>query len=345
MFSQFKAFTITLLFICTLSFLHGQVQDSLFTDTVIIKKPVPCLPTQLNANNIRSNTATLNATLCKNHAEISEYYFIYTDPTGNSKTIPVTITNNGNQIFANIKNLTPNTQYSFSIRHKEITDYGKENEGSFKTLPYAITINAHPTHHRNSVSNIASNIININTLNGKKFRIVAACDYKNNTVKNKAANVTSQSTGSFNLAQVCDLFDYCFNNWHYVNDPSFETFQSASTSINNGLRGDCEDFAILLSSMLISLGGDARITTAYKDSSSGHAYAEINLGRANMQDVANYIAARYKKEWTGNIHYRVDSYKNCWLNLDWSTRHPGGEYYSGKTGTRYFILDKYCEDF
>ena len=334
---------IAALLSCNLFYLYGQVQDSLVSDTVVIQKPAPCLPTLLEASNIRSTSATLNAKKCKNSDVLSQYFFIYTDPAGNSRS--VAISGSGNSITANIKNLTPNTRYSFSIRHKEFTEYDEEQVFYFKTLPNATSINAHPTHHRTSVSNIASNIINVNTLTGKKYRIILACDYKSSIVKNKATSIISLSAGSFNIGQVCDIFDYCFQNWHYVNDPSFETFQSASASLYNGLRGDCEDFAILLSSLLISIGGDARITTAYKGSSSGHAYAEINLGSANMKDIANYIAARYKNTWSGQIHYREDQYKNCWLNLDWSTAHPGGEYYSGKKGTRYFILDNYCEDF
>lgn len=330
---------------CAVSGLHGQTGDSVFNANPIISTSSPCLPSLLEASDIRSNTATLNAKLCKNHAELSEYYFIYTDPSGNSTTVPVVSSSKDSKVFAKIKNLKSNTTYSFSICIKGTAQKEGGEKKTFKTLPTAVTISAQTVHHRNSIENIASDIINVNTFNGKRFRIIAACDYKSNTVKNKAASVISQSSGKFNISQVCDIFDYCFDNWNYVSDASFETFQSASKSINNGLRGDCEDFAILLSSMLISIGGDARITTAFKNSSSGHAYAEINLGNANMQDVANYIAARYKRVWTGKIHYRIDSYKNCWMNLDWSTGHPGGEYYSGNTGTRYFILDNYCEDF
>jgi len=44
--------------------------------------------------------------------------------------------------------------------------------------------------------------------------------------------VAGVNPGNFNLAQVCNLFDFCYEGWHYVNDPaSMEYLAKASETI------------------------------------------------------------------------------------------------------------------
>ena len=62
-----------------------------------------------------------------------------------------------------------------------------------------------------------------------------------------------------------------------------------------------------------------------------------------MKIFADYIRARYG--FSGSVYYRKDSEGNGWLNLDWWAKHPGGEYYEGKKGVRYYIIDDYLEEF
>lgn len=210
-----------------------------------------------------------------------------------------------------------------------------------------IKINTHVSRHRTSFGSTLAGFLNLSNLTGEKRRLINACDYRSGTVRGKALEIASQSPGTFNLSQICDIFDYCNSNWKYVNDPTArEIYQKASFTIVNKLSGDCDDFAILVCSMLLSIGGDARINFAFqKSNSGGHAFTEINLGKADMNKVADYIRYRYKDTWTGNIHYRIDRQQNCWLNMDWWAKHPGGRYYQADRGTRFYILDDYCEDF
>ena len=180
-------------------------------------------------------------------------------------------------------------------------------------------------------------------LSGKKDELVESCNYSNSILRNKAVSIAGKDEGTYNLGQICNIFDYCYNNWKYVNDPrSSEIVEYASNTISNGLNGDCDDFAVLVCSMILSIGGEARINYAY-DSDSGHAFTEVNIGQTKVSD---YISKRYKDIYDGSgIWTRTDPEGNKWLNLDWFANHPGGKYFNYSHGTTFYILQDYCNDF
>jgi hypothetical protein len=180
-------------------------------------------------------------------------------------------------------------------------------------------------------------------LSGEKRKLVEACDYTNPNLRNTAVSIAGKNGGSYNIGQVCDIFDYCFSNWKYVNDPKTrEIVETASNTTINGLNGDCDDFAVLICSMIISIGGEARINYAYGQD-GGHAFTEVNIGQT---EVENYISRRYNKsaEYSG-IWSRTDDEGNHWLNLDWFASHPGGKYFEYTHGSTFYILQQYCNDF
>ena len=180
-------------------------------------------------------------------------------------------------------------------------------------------------------------------LSGDKRQLVEACNYSNSSLRNNAVSIAGQNAGSYNLGQICDIFDYCYNNWKYVNDPKgSEIIEYASNSIANGLNGDCDDFAVLVCSMILSIGGEARINYAYgKD--GGHAFTEVHIGKTEIEE---YISKRYKKVYDhSGIWTRTDKDGNNWLNLDWFAKHPGGKYFDYTHGTTFYIIQEYCNDF
>lgn len=180
-------------------------------------------------------------------------------------------------------------------------------------------------------------------LSGEKRQLVEACNYSNSSLRNNAVSIAGRNAGSYNLGQICDIFDYCYNNWKYVNDPKgSEIIEYASNSITNGLNGDCDDFAVLVCSMILSIGGEARINYAYgKD--GGHAFTEVNIGKTEIEE---YISKRYKNVYDhSGIWTRTDKDGNNWLNLDWFAKHPGGKYFDYTHGTTFYIIQKYCNDF
>jgi hypothetical protein len=180
-------------------------------------------------------------------------------------------------------------------------------------------------------------------LSGNKRELIEACDYTNSTVRNSAVSIAGQDAGNYNIGQICDIFDYCYDNWKYVNDPKgIEMVENASRTIDNGLNGDCDDFAVLVCSMVLSIGGEARINYAY-GAEGGHAFAEVNIGNTEIED---YISKRYTSVYDNSgIWTRKDIDGTIWLNLDWFATHPGGKYFDYTQGTSFYILQKYCADF
>lgn len=171
-------------------------------------------------------------------------------------------------------------------------------------------------------------------IQGNMRNLIIACDYDNATVRNNAVALVSMSPGSFNLGQICDIFDFCYQNWSYVNDPiSKEYFAKASETLKNGLNGDCDDFATLICSMILSIGGEARISFAYT-SGNGHAFTEVNIGTTDRNDVMNYMNARYGQS---DLWHKEEN-GNWWLNLDWQGQYPGAKYWNYEYGKCFNIL-------
>lgn len=178
-------------------------------------------------------------------------------------------------------------------------------------------------------------------ITGEMRELIIACDYDSKTVRNNAVALVDTSPGDFNLGQICDIFDFCYQNWSYVNDPlSKDYFSKASETLKNGLNGDCDDFAILLCSAILAIGGDARINFA-NDGKEGHAFAEVNIGKTNLQQVKNYLTARYG---CNQIWYQDDSNGDKWLNLDWQANYPGGKYWKYNQGKSFNIIKNIYTD-
>jgi hypothetical protein len=172
-------------------------------------------------------------------------------------------------------------------------------------------------------------------ITGDMKDLIIACDYDSKTVRNNAVALVSFSEGSFNLGQICDIFDFCLQNWSYVNDPvTSDYYSKASETLRNGLNGDCDDFAILLCSMILSVGGETRINFAY-GSEGGHAFTEVNIGKTNRTEVERYLKARYGYT---EMWHKEDNNGNWWLNLDWWAQHPGGQYFKYNRGTMFNII-------
>ena len=168
--------------------------------------------------------------------------------------------------------------------------------------------------------------------------ITLAIDYLNNpTVHNFALQqVQHSSAGYYNIAQICDVWQTMYNQWTYVSDPpNFDYWTSASDSINNGLKGNCADYATLNAAVIESIGGSSRVVTACAPGGSPcHAYAEVYLGdtQSDLQTATDYICSRYTCGSNGrgiSYHPYTDAQGNTeyWLNLDWSANFPGGPFF------------------
>ncbi len=178
-------------------------------------------------------------------------------------------------------------------------------------------------------------------LSGDKKKLVEACNFSSPEVRDFAIRMAGNSPGTFNLGQVCDMFDNCFTNWKYVNDPKGENYVAkASETIANNFSGDCDDFAVIVCSSVMSIGGEARISYAYKGK-KGHAFTEINLGNTPQEIVTDYLVKRYKLK---TVNGKRDKSGNWWLNMDWFAGYPGGDYFKYSYGQRFYVLQNYCEE-
>jgi hypothetical protein len=158
----------------------------------------------------------------------------------------------------------------------------------------------------------------------------------NVTVSFARLHVTHGGTyDSVGVYQVSDFWDFLMlpppAGWTYINDPlnSDETFwdylSSASDSINDGLKGDCDDFAILNAALVEAIGGNSRVVYA-ANANGAHMYAEAQFPLG--MNVTPVIQARYNLS-APTIVY---THPGNWLNLDWfdypaTTTHPGGKFY------------------
>ncbi len=109
-------------------------------------------------------------------------------------------------------------------------------------------------------------------------------------------------------------------NWKYVSDPavSWTDYTSpASRTIALGLAGDCDDYATVMASCVIAVGGRARIVHGFRGT-QGHAWAEVWVGRASMADQVLQAVANYSGRSVASLATsRNPNTDDRWLVLDW----------------------------
>ena len=161
--------------------------------------------------------------------------------------------------------------------------------------------------------------------------IAAAMDSQNPVTRDFAVSIIPHAHGgAFNAAQVCDLWENVYSRWTYVEDPAGGDYLSpASRTITLGLKGDCDDFAVVVAAIIGSVGGDTRIVYA-RNGTAGHAYPEVFIGttREESEAAAAYIRERYGVADVGIHGTRDGAVTRYWLNLDWWSSHPGGQFFA-----------------
>jgi len=156
--------------------------------------------------------------------------------------------------------------------------------------------------------------------------------------------------GDLTIDQICSIYSYMKNGegsvkgWSYARDPrGTDYFMYANQSLTIGGKascsgvGDCDDFAILMSALVESIGGTTRIIFAQNKTMGGHAYVEVYLGNLSdqnnqVEDIISWLKQKFN---TDKIYAHViTDTKGVWLNLDWGLdenriAHPGGPYFQG----------------
>ncbi len=113
-----------------------------------------------------------------------------------------------------------------------------------------------------------------------------------------ADQVSAGLGGSYNLYWVLSLFDWLLENLEYHSDPSDEDIWSPPGETCSLGSGDCEDFSIVIASVVEHWGGNARFYVI-----SRHAFAAVYLGPTDMntealtQAMGNYYGTAVRAAW------------------------------------------------
>jgi hypothetical protein len=169
-------------------------------------------------------------------------------------------------------------------------------------------------------------------------------------VHHEAVVLAAKYPGDRTIDQICSIYNYLKNGadskkgWSYVADTrGIDNFMYANETLEIGEdagcvgAGDCDDFAILMSALVESVGGTTRIILARNNTTGGHAYTEVYLGNldgsnSQIEEIISWLKETFD---TDKIYTHIDTdTKNVWLNLDWGpdeegNTHPGGPFYQG----------------
>ena len=195
-----------------------------------------------------------------------------------------------------------------------------------------------------------------------KATLTARVEPENAAVRHEAVVLAARYSGDHSIDQISSIYGYLkggageTRGWSYVPDPrGVDYFMYANETLSIGKdagcagAGDCDDFAILMAALVESVGGTTRIILAHNNSTGGHAYAEVYLGRidgtdSQVEQIINWLRKKYD---TDRIYTHIDTdTKDVWLNLDWGAdgkgnAHPGGPFYQGDKHIVLCLRDSY----
>jgi len=177
------------------------------------------------------------------------------------------------------------------------------------------------------------------TVDSIKQEINRKVDKGNELVRNEGLRLVGKKSGAQRIDQICSIYDYMVSNWTFVSDWSgLEVFQYSNYTLRKGNevgssgKGDCDDFSILLASLIESIGGTPRIIFAYSPT-GGHAYTEVYLGKSNSKEAERMLRWLRSSYGANEVNVHVDpGNDDLWLNMDWwkdagGEKHPGGPFY------------------
>lgn len=141
-------------------------------------------------------------------------------------------------------------------------------------------------------------------------------------VRKVASEAIQKHPGSYSQDQLLDIYDWVKENIMYQNVPlnmKAEPYPPSETIYTKS--GDCKNQAVLIASMIGSIGGNSRVLLIPE---CGHAYAEVDVGNEDAANqFGNVIATHYKK--AVEIRWHKDG-NRAWFIFD-----PAGGVIPGQT--------------
>lgn len=164
-----------------------------------------------------------------------------------------------------------------------------------------------------------------------------ACDYNSNITKSFANKIASRSPGSYSIKQVCQIFSYLYNHWGYVSDPDGQEYAAKASESIYCASGDCDDYAILMCSCILAIGGNADVVIA-SGPDGCHAYSEVDVSQMSEAAITSTVKNFFHDaEEVPSLHIRTDYKGRRWLNLDWQVNYPGGPYFNATNRDYYYF--------
>lgn len=164
-----------------------------------------------------------------------------------------------------------------------------------------------------------------------KTRVLKAIEFTNPKVRNFALYATTKHFSDFKtneknrkLVQCFAVFKEIKTKFNYVNDPKGREYIAKASETLEHFSGDCDDHAILMAASIRTIGGTPRLIHT-----GGHIYPEMLIGNKAELEIAILLIKDklFVKESAGKqIHYHIDERGQIWLNLDYTSRYPGGPF-------------------
>ena len=139
--------------------------------------------------------------------------------------------------------------------------------------------------------------------------------------------IPASHDGEYSVQQLCDIYNKLYNDWVHVNDPDGEEYIVPASESVKVLRGDCDDYAVLMASLVEAIGGTSRVIVASDSAGDEHVYAEVYLNdfKEGQDNVIDTIGRKYGVK---TVYYHIDENGDYWLNLDYTSYYPGSKYYN-----------------
>jgi hypothetical protein len=117
-------------------------------------------------------------------------------------------------------------------------------------------------------------------------------DFDEPTVQLAASQATAGIGTGYNIGKVCAIFDYVDSTLVYTDDPAGDLWYEPEVCLQNR-AGDCEDYSLLIATMVHHAGGTARIYLT-----EGHAFAAVYVGNttSELDQAANSVRSYYESE-------------------------------------------------
>jgi hypothetical protein len=126
------------------------------------------------------------------------------------------------------------------------------------------------------------------------------------------------------VVRYLSLFKFLNENFSYVHDPVNRNYYStAEETIENGLSGDCDEWAGLVYKSVRSIGGQARLIRT-----SGYIYPEVMVGCSSEFELSliPLLDSLFKKAYVTDYFHHIDKSDNVWLSFDFG-EFPGDTYH------------------